>query len=309
MWTNILGISLCLLFNFSPVDATEWQAFERDGLILNVAPSDSARGENLLRDLIIGRNEIQRKLGGASAVSMVVYLAPSADVFHELTQGRLPHWSAGVAFPRLRTIVLNDQVDNLHQVAQHEFAHVLLHAIVPGRVPVWFNEGVAMWASHEWRLRQSAFVLHAVFSDGLIPLSEIDNVLTFPSAKADMAYVESLLAVIFLIHLGGPNAVVVMLSELEANAPFEVALFRVTGETPREFERRWRRDVEGRFGLMTLLFSPDLIWLYLTLLLFLAYVGVRLRNRAVLRRWESEDSADDMPLKLRLGVHRREDES
>jgi hypothetical protein len=118
-----------------------------------------------------------------------------------------------------------------------------------------------------------------------------------------------LLAVIFLIHLGGPNAVVVMLSELEANAPFEVALFRVTGETPREFERRWRRDVEGRFGLMTLLFSPDLIWLYLTLLLFLAYVGVRLRNRAVLRRWESEDSADDMPLKLRLRVHRREDES
>jgi len=68
MWAEFLGIFLCLLFNFSPVDATEWQAFERDGLILNVAPSDTARGENLLRDLIIGRNEIQRNLGGAPEV-------------------------------------------------------------------------------------------------------------------------------------------------------------------------------------------------------------------------------------------------
>jgi hypothetical protein len=134
-------------------------------------------------------------------------------------------------------------------------------------------------------------------------------VLAFPSTKADMAYVESLLGVIFLIHLGGPNAGVVMLSELEAGAPFEVALFRVTGETPREFERLFRNNVEGRFGLVTLLFSPDLIWLYLVLLLFLAYAGVRLRNRAILRRWETEDSEEGLPLKLRLRVHRREDES
>ena len=109
-----------------------------------------------------------------------------------------------------------------------------------------------------------------------------------------------------MIRLGGPNAVVVMLSELEADAPFEVALFRVTGETPREFERRWRDDVQGRFSLMTLLFSPDLIWLYLTLLLLLAYICVRLRNRATLRRWEAEDAAEELTLQLR--VYRREDE-
>ena len=97
-----------------------------------------------------------------------------------------------------------------------------------------------------------------------------------------------------------------MLSELEAGAPFEVALFRVTGETPREFERRWRDDVQARFSLMTLLFSPDLIWLYLTLLLLLAYISVRLRNRATLRRWEAEDAAEELTLQLR--VYRREDE-
>ena len=256
--------------------------------------------------LLIGRNEIRRKLGGAPEIPIAVYLAPNEAVFRELTHGRLPHWSAGVAFLESRTIVLQASADNLLQVARHEFAHIFLHAIAPSRVPVWFHEGVAMWASHEWRLRQSAAVFYAVFSENLIPLSEIDEVLSFPSAKADLAYTESLLAVSFLIRLGGPNAVVVMLSELEADAPFEVALFRVTGETPREFERRWRDDVQARYSLMTLLFSPDLIWLYLTLLLLLAYICVRLRNRATLRRWEAEDAAEELTLQLR--VYRREDE-
>lgn len=303
-----LWVLFLLFFRFTVATATEWHVVERDGLVLHLAHSDAEKAERFLEDLLVGRNEIRRKLGGAPAISMMVYLAPSDAIFQDLTKGQLPHWSAGVAFPQSRTIVLKSHVDNLMMVAQHEFAHVLLHAIVPQRVPVWFNEGVAMWASHEWRLRQSAAVFYAIFSDGLIPLSDIDDVLAFSSAKADMAYTESLLAVTFLIHLGGPNAVAVMLSELEAGAPFEVALFRATGETPREFEQRWRDDVKGRFGLTTLLFSPDLIWLYLTLLLILAYAGMRLRNRATLRRWEAEDPADGLPLKLRLQVHRREDE-
>ena len=301
---------LFLLFFRLPVsNAAEWQVLERDGLVLHVAYNDTSKAQSFLRELVIARDEMRRKLGGAPDIPIMVYLAHSEHVFEELTRGQLPHWSAGVAFPQSRTIVLKSRVDNLMMVAQHEFAHVLLHAIVPERVPVWFNEGVAMWASHEWRLRQSAAVFYAIFSDGLIPLSDIDDVLAFPSAKADMAYTESLLAVTFLIHLGGPNAVVAMLSELQAGAPFEVALFRVTGEIPREFEKRWREDVQGRFGLMTLLFSPDLIWLYLTLLVILAYVGVRLRNRATLRRWEAEDPTEGLPMKLRLQVYRREDES
>ncbi|MYD63330.1 MAG: hypothetical protein F4W91_20030 [Gemmatimonadetes bacterium] len=304
--TKISYLCFLLLFSFSTANATEWHRFERDDLALHLAHTDAVRAGEFLNALLIGRNEIRRKLGGTPEIPIAVYLAPNEAIFRELTHGRLPHWSAGVAFLESRTIVLQASADNLLQVARHEFAHIFLHAIAPSRVPVWFHEGVAMWASHEWRLRQSAAVFYAVFSENLIPLSEIDEVLSFPSAKADLAYTESLLAVSFLIRLGGPNAVVVMLSELEAGAPFEVALFRVTGETPREFERRWRDDVQARFSLMTLLFSPDLIWLYLTLLLLLAYICVRLRNRATLRRWEAEDAAEELTLQLR--VYRREDE-
>ena len=183
---------------FPQQNATEWHRFERDNLALHLAHTDAVRAGELLNALLIGRNEIRRKLGGAPEIPIAVYLAPNEAIFRELTHGRLPHWSAGVAFLESRTIVLQAGTDNLLQVARHEFAHIFLHAIAPSRVPVWFHEGVAMWASHEWRLRQSAAVFYAVFSENLIPLSEIDEVLSFPSAKADLAYTESLLAVSFL---------------------------------------------------------------------------------------------------------------
>ena len=202
--TQISYLCFLLLFSFSAANATEWHKFERDGLALHLAHNDAVRARELLNALLIGRNEIRRKLGGTPEIPITVYLAPNEAAFRELTHGRLPHWSAGVAFLESRTIVLQAGTDNLLQVARHEFAHIFLHAIASSRVPVWFHEGVAMWASHEWRLRQSAAVFYAVYSENLIPLSEIDEVLSFPSAKADLAYTESLLAVSFLIRLGGP---------------------------------------------------------------------------------------------------------
>jgi len=161
-----------------------------------------------------------------------------------------------------------------------------------------------MWASHEWRLQNTASVLYAVLSGGLISLSEIDAVLQFPSVKADLAYTESLLAVLYIIRLGGENAIVAMISELSYGASFDVALFRVTDKTPYEFEKTWNNYVSGRFSLAALLVSPDSLWGYLVLLFGVAYVAVRLRNRAKLRRWELEERFEAFELK----VYQPEDE-
>ena len=127
--TQISYLCFLLLFSFSAANATEWHKFERDGLALHLAHNDAVRARELLNALLIGRNEIRRKLGGTPEIPITVYLAPSEAAFRELTHGRLPHWSAGVAFLESRTIVLQAGTDNLLQVARHEFAHIFLHAI------------------------------------------------------------------------------------------------------------------------------------------------------------------------------------
>lgn len=299
----LLAFWICASYGVSV--AEEWQSVERERLTLYHQLPDSVRVNRFLSELIVQREVVRKKLGHIPATAMRVYLAPSQSEFDALTKGRLPHWSAAVAMPASRTIVLKaGAFERRIQTIQHELSHVLLYAAVGPHVPVWFNEGVAMWASHEWRLEHTASVLYAVFAGGLIPLADIDAVLKFSSVKADLAYTESLLAVLYIIRLGGENAIVAMIGELSHDAPFDVALFRVTQKTPYEFELAWQDYVSGRFGLTALLVSPDSLWGYLVLLFLFAYVAVRWRNRAKLRQWEAEERFEELQLK----VYRSEDE-
>jgi hypothetical protein len=306
-----LLLAFCIAF-FPPfsLSAGEWSEFQRDGFLLRFREPDRALAEALLIDLVAGRAEVARRLGGIVEIPMAVYLAASEGEFQALTQGRIPHWGVGCAFPEEGIVVLRKlpgRPDELLRTARHEICHVLLHHAVPGRVPVWFNEGVAMWAAQEWRFRQSTEVFYAMFSGGLVPLAEIDRVLSFSSPRARLAYTESLLAVIYLIHLGGPDAVGGIVSELTSGTSFEVALYRVTEYTPRRFEKSWADYVRGRFSLTSLLIAPEALWFYLALLFLAVYAAVRIRNRRVVQRWEAEDPADGLPLRLRLQVHRREE--
>lgn len=301
-WLLILFAVFCL--GVSNVSANAWQVVVGDGLTLHHQLADSVSAKRFLDGLVLQREVVRKKLGHIAPIPITVYLAPTQREFDVLTNGRLPHWSAAVAMPVSRLIVLKaGHFERQTQTIQHELSHVLLYGAV-GRVPVWFNEGVAMWVSQEWRLQHTASVLYAVLSGGLIPLSEIDSVLQFPSVKADLAYTESLLAVLYIIRLGGENAIVAMISELSHGAPFDVALFRVTEKTPYEFEGAWQDYVSGRFSLAALLVSPDSLWGYLVLLFLMASVTVRWRNRAKLRRWEDEERFEEAQLK----VYRAEDE-
>ena len=287
-----------------------WSELQSEGLLLRFRESDRALAGTLLGDLIAGRAVIARKLGWDGKAPVTAYLAPTEAEFGRLTQGRIPHWGIACAFPESGILVLRKlpgQSEELLRTARHEMAHILLHRAA-GRVPVWFNEGVAMWAAGEWRLQQSAEVFWAVLSDGVIPLSDIDRVLQFSSHRAHLAYTESILAVTYLIHLGGSDAVAGVVSEMAQGAPFDVALYRVTGYPLRRFEQAWGDYVRGRFSLKTLLISPEVFWFYLALLFLAAYVGVRIRNRRMLRQWETEDPTDALPLRLRLQVRRREDQ-
>jgi hypothetical protein len=208
------------------------------------------------------------------------------------------------------TIVLRyraGQTEALLQTARHEFSHILLHNAVPStgdRIPVWFNEGVAMWVAREWRLRQSLEVAAAVFLDGLVPLGEVDSVLTFGSARAHLAYDQSALAVLFIIDRGGEGALEDLIADLREGTAFDVALHRVTGLTPAAFETAFAAFVAGRFGFQAFAMSGEAIWLYIVFLVLLVWVGVRLRNRRTLARWKEEDPLDALPLRLRAKIKR-----
>ena len=295
-----------------PLSAAGWEQLEREGLSLRFQDIDRASAWGLLDELISGRSEVAEKLGGGQDVPLTIYVAGSQPLFQAVTRGRIPHWGVGCAFPAERIAVLRllpGQRGQVLKTARHEISHILLHHLGRSRVPRWFDEGVAMWAAQEWRLRESTEVSYAIFSGGLVPLGEIEGVLGFSSSRARLAYTESLLAVLYLIHLGGPDAVAQIVHSLGTGVSFDVALYRITGLTPRKFEREWTEYASGRFSATALLTSAEAFWLYMTLLLLGVFVAVRIRNRRIIERWDEESPEDALPLRLRLRVRRSGDRS
>src|SRR5690606_25915971 len=79
----------------------------------------------------------------APAPRATVVLAPTPSTFDSLTHGA-PHWSAGVAVPAERRIVLpafssaRTPLGDPLIALRHELVHLALNAAVPGRVPRWF---------------------------------------------------------------------------------------------------------------------------------------------------------------------------
>jgi len=279
------------------------------GLSLLIPDAESGGASALLDTLVALQSEVAQELGDVPIPAITIYAVRSDRDFHDLTQNRIPHWGVGVAYPQAKTIVLRrraGQSTALLQTARHEFSHILLHHAVPKttRIPVWFNEGLAVWVAREWRFQQSFKVAAAALSDGLIPLRDVDAVLGFGAGRAHLAYDQSYLAVLFIVTLGGESALPNLIDSLRDGVTFDVALYRITRTSPAAFETAFAAFVGNRFGLQALLTSEEAIWLYIVMLVVVVWLGVRHKNCRTIARWDEEDTLDGLPLRLRAKIKR-----
>jgi hypothetical protein len=224
-----------------------------------------------------------------------IYLAPNAAVFDSLTGGRVPEWGAGVAIPALRVIVLptypapgpaeRDPATTL----RHELAHLVLHAYLPRPIPRWFDEGYATWVSGGWD-QSSAWQIRAAFLLGRAP--PLDSLaLEWPrgAEQARLAYLLSASAVHYLIEIGGEDGFTALLDHWREEGSLDVALRRVYGMTPGQFEQAWGTMVRRRYGWLLAVSQVTVFWVFAALLLLVLFGIRRRRNRERLAALERED--------------------
>lgn len=227
-----------------------------------------------------------------------ILLAPTPVAFDSLTGGA-PHWSAGVAMPAQRRIVLpaygsgrTPRGDPLIAL-RHELVHVALNQYLRGRIPRWFDEGYATWASGEWDEGRGWEIRLALLGGGAPPLDSLR--LGWPGAEADarLAYLLSASAVSFLATRGGEDAFAAFLDRWRAEADFDAALRGTYGLTLTQFEEQWRAMVKRRYGWLLALSQMGIVWALVGVLLVLLTLPRRRRNREKLRRMEVEDWVDE----------------
>lgn len=230
---------------------------------------------------------------------VTIYLAPDPEKFDELAGGHPPEWSAGVAIPAKRVIVLPGFLSKraepyrLGRILQHELAHVALHDyLAPAQLPRWFDEGYAQWAAGEWGWEGAWQLWLAFVTERAPPLDSISLDWPYADSDARVAYLLAVSAVGYLVeHGGGEEGLRIFLERWREGGALEPALRQTYGRTLAQFEHDWLKEVERRYGWGLILTQSFLLWLpFLALVLILT---IR-RRRRMLARLEAL-RADEIP--------------
>ena len=239
-------------------------------------------------------------LGPLTPDSLTLIVVPDQAHLDSLVRGRAPAWGAALAVPSTRTILLRADAGDVRRTLRHELAHLALHARVPARVPLWFDEGYAAWAAGEWE-RLGGLELNLAVARGAVPdFDQLDGALRGSAAAADAAYALAMSAVLELARRNPEGRLDPLLGRLAAGADFESAVRATTGLPLARFEDEWRRAVRTRYTIVTWLVAGGVWALAAAALVVLGWRrrrSDRVRRAALDAGWVvPEDPADPSQL-------------
>jgi len=229
-------------------------------------------------------------LGRRTPPPFRLVLAHDAAGLSRLTGGRAPAWGAGITLPGPRLVALRADADPAGTL-RHELAHLVLHDAVQVPLPLWFEEGYAVYAAGEWDLLDALELNYAVVGGSTPGLDSLNRALRGHPAGISTAYALSASAVLELARRNPSRTLTPLVERLTDGMPFDSALRATTGLTPENFDEAWQKGVRKRYSLFTWLAAGG-AWALLSLALM---AGTYWRRRADRRRRSALDEGWEMP--------------
>lgn len=238
---------------------------------------------------------LQESLGDETRREIRIIIARTSQEFSRLTQGQIPEWGIGASDPQSAVIYL--QSPGIHRtrinrqkVLIHELTHVVLSRAVGGfSVHRWFDEGVALHLSGEGDLYGALRLARSVFTGQAYALREIEEVLSFPSENAMLAYQQSVSAVRYLIRRHGDDVLARICRELRRYHDMDSAMLEAIGQDVAAFEAEWMTALKASSRWMVFLDMPFLVSFVLVVLFLAAFFMTARRVREKKRTWKEED--------------------
>jgi len=277
-----------------------------------------AAADSLVAQRVLSLLDAQPPLPGLAAdlpsgVTAVLTHAPAA--FEELTGGVVPEWRAGVAIPDYGMLIIpNGEGPRVldgegRTTLRHEWAHLGLHQRLGDlRIPRWFDEGYAQWASGGFDASEAWLLRVLLATGGAPPMDSLELGWPADRAQARIAYLLAASAVTYLLENSGERGLTVFLDRWASERSFERALRGTFGVTSGQLEEDWRRHVRDRYGWLFVLSRSAVFWSVLALAL-LFMVGVRRRrNQEKLARLRAGELPDQPAFWLERETERGPDE-
>jgi len=155
-------------------------------------------------------------------------------------------WTGGVAFTRFGTIAIGIAPNNLawgKRAIAHELAHLVIHQMTLnpyGDLPVWLDEGLAMYAEGPMEPELVALLSEAAVENKLISVRSLSSPFSAHAEEAVLSYAQSYSLVDFLISAYGPDKMLELLNTFREGSSYDGALNRVYGFDMDGLNTLWR---------------------------------------------------------------------
>ena len=184
-------------------------------------------------------NRLWRDFGRSPQHDVPVILY-TRGLFDEIT--RSPGWVGGTYDGKIRVPVGGLQTEGdaqrLAPVLAHELAHAFIRANVPGRLPLWFEEGLAGY--FEGTLPEAVLHTLRAAGGGFSSLDDVSATLR-GGPRVGVAYAAAALAVHEMVRLDGFWLPSRTLDMMASGRTFPEAFHDAAGMELTEFEERWVR--------------------------------------------------------------------
>ena len=201
-------------------------------------------GFNIRRVLQQARLDVGRDFQYRPEHKIVVLLYSKAT-FRKVREGA-PEWLAGIFDGKIRVPMPENERDlgSVKGTVVHEYTHAVVHELSRGRVPHWFNEGLAEYQEAKFaKTRKPASSLkQALDADELVPWSQVESLFRGRSIdQVKLGYDQSHSVVAYLAQRYGFWHMPRLLKQMAQGASFEEALRQEFKSPAERLEKDWKR--------------------------------------------------------------------
>ncbi len=244
------------------------------------------------------QQELERRLGLALRGQATAVLCGSTAAFRRATPGVDHRHTLGVAYPAESVLYLNCEeiekraFESVAVTLRHEVCHLIVGEVVRRgyrRVPLWFDEGVAVWTSGKIPFYDTGDYDRAVAAGTLFPLEELTDRFPLDPRERGIAYEESESAIRFLAKSRGDRAVPAILQAAGRGAEFAAAFREATGTDLAAFEQRWLASIRPGWPWLSWILNAVSLFGAMSVLAVISFWIYWRRRRQKYQEWEEEE--------------------
>ncbi len=257
-WTALAAMTLCVNVAFADDVQSGWQQTKGQDFIVyyrSDVPDDFVQttmdtAEDELKEITDNLGITNNQYWAWDSPAKIYIYSDHKDYVRNAGQAG---WSHGAAFAKARTIKTYPEVQGFFDtILPHELGHIVFRDYIGYTVgvPLWFEEGVAIYQEKAKRLGAGDDVRAAIENGQFIPLTQLTGVRLYKDSKSqvvDLFYSESASAVYYMITELGEQEFYMFCNEIKNGTPFQDALHKVylRFETIDDLNKAWVEYLQG----------------------------------------------------------------